>query len=1193
MSTSLPPPPSLGSSSPASSSVDRTRAKFSFWRGFLLVFFVLVLLVVLIFGALYVYLKMYPDVVSQKISEELQKHTGIEATFSGVDVTLFPLPALSFVDVKLTQKKFTLSVAYATVTPSLLDMVDGSFSLGHISLWRPVLQWRGQNIAVDASATRPMPTELTMASAGVVSSTSATSPMPVTSTTSNISATPPTDSLAVSSSVQKTTVTLATVEDMTKHLQDILNNADEYIPTLFFGSVVEVKHGKVIWEEGNIVAQCENIQSFLRLGSLGAVHGDMSFSSAYAFIAQKPYARLNDFSVEFSGDVFEDIEATLQTAFTVSGLVQQGHVTTKAKYTVASEDDDDDELQSNIALDEDSLLQLSWDTQGQLLWEGAPLAIQSTGIMEGHLEDILYFRDVRVQMEKDAALLNASLHVSNMAQPVLKGSIAVERLSLSQWFGFARNLPLGLQNTLDTIKGNVQFVMNMQGLDVHSVEAEAAHAHFTGKGGVESWSKPVIFLDIASDEVHLGQVYPEIEAKQPSALTFAHTPLLSTTPAAAQDIASKITVDYDIRIGTKKLLAWDLLLDSMSFRCSSAGVSKNQKIPKKHKNAVFLDFATEKFYGGRAEGEVILYTLPSKKMAYDITGILRNVQAEAPVKRIFGFTLFDGRISVDTSFTAQGASVSEFLLSKQGMAALRVDDGRFYGQSDKAFPFKLLTLASDFTAQNPAKVQGKTLPPSLNYKGHWNASLRAKDFSTKASWNGTVALTGQKYATVEFRDVPIRATLDLAPELTKLSSALTMNIDGRLSLNTKKHTASVTRAQASIPDFGSLHVSGEGAVDFAKELSWSVNFSGSTASLSELLWRVDEQVQSAVPATLPQRMTGSAKISFAKNLLRVEALSLRTDAMHVKGYIRRTFEAIPQWNFDLSLNSLNFDTLFAKNSSSATVQDLGKQESTERGHRAGTGMASPKKGVNLAGTWLDNLRAQGKLRLENLRIKKLLLQDVFIPIHIEKSRMTCDSITATMYEGTLYLQFTGHGQGNTLQSTLKAETQAVNLFALTQDLGMTTALSGPASVNLALQGPLTDSILAGLKGTWSVHVGRGFMQSRDGRGNLSGRPTYITSFSDNGTLEHGILRSHRFFLMGPDIQVTGGGFLNLVNNTLDMSLVADMGKLVDIPVRYYGSLNNPQRDLNDGAVILATIGTLGTGVFDLIGGIFDILFGAF
>ncbi len=814
----------------------------------------------------------------------------------------------------------------------------------------------------------------------------------------------------------------------------------------------------------------------------------------------------------------------------------------------------------------------------QVVWEGEPLSIQSQGNLEGNLREALYFKGVRWQMEKDAAVLDATLHIKDTAAPVLQGELKVERLSLPQWFGFARALPLGLRNTLDALQGHLHFVLDTQGLDVHKLSATAAEAHFTGRGGVKQWSKPVISLDIAGDFLQLKKVYPEIEAEDAPPLSFAHTPLLALSDATTkEEDASSVKVHYDIRIGTKKLLAWDLLAEDMSFRCSSAGVD-GEKVPEKHKDAVFLHFASEKLYGGRAEGDLTLYRLPSQDMAYDIRGIVRNVEAVKPVQRLFGYKFLEGRMNVDTTFTAKGGSVSEFLLSQQGMAALRIDNGQAYSRDGKAFPFILLTLASDFTAQNPSKVQGATLPPSLQYSGQWNGSLRTKEFSTRASWNGTASLTGQDYATLVLREVPARVNVSLSPILTDFSSPINMDVDGRFSLNTQTFTASVKGAQVSIPDFGSLHLSGNASMNFAKDFSCSADIKGGAASLSELLWRMSNQSKSLVPSGFPQRLKGSTKLTYAQNTLRLDALSLQAHPMHLKGSIQRTFSAKSAWNFTLSLNSFDFDAFFGRKSTHSGL------ENTSHKHQAS---AARSWG------WLRGFQAKGTFHLGNLHIKEMNISNISAPIHIENSRITCNPITASMYDGTLRLQFNGHVQGTALQSRIVMNTQDVSLFALTQDLGMQTALSGPASLSLTLEGPLLQDVLAGLHGKWNVHVGRGFMQSRNSRGNLTGKPTYISSFSDHGTLKQGVLHSQRFFLMGPDLQVTGKGQVNLLQNTLDMHLLANLDTVVDIPVRYFGSLSNPQRDLNDGAVVLATIGSLGTGIFDLLGGIFNILFGTF
>ncbi len=1123
-----------------SSSATTQKVRFSFWRIVLYVFLVLVLLVVMVFGGLYTYLKMYPDAVSQRISQELKKNIGVEASFSAVNVTVFPMPALSFVDVRLIQENFTLDVAYATVTPSLWDIIDGNYSLGHISLWRPILHWKQAEASQNGQE----------------------------------------ESFVFSSEKQKIDLSFS---ELTQSLQNELHTYVRNIPSYLFGSFLDIKHGKVVFEQQTMLLQCENVQSSFILGPLGYVKGNFGVASLQVLLNEKPYARLKNSMFLLSGDVHETLHATVQTELSMAEYIRQGKMTLTASYTlplVGDAANKDFFSAKTAALENVSLLKFYWDVQTQLFWQGADLAVHSRGALEGDIQDSIIFKDVRTQISEDVAVLNASLSMKgdresgNNTKPVLKGSLAVEQLSLPQWFSFARQLPLGIQNTLDNLKGTLHFELDAQGLEVHSLEAVAAFAHFTGKGGVKQWSKPVIFLDIESNELQLKDVYPEIEGKQAQALHWAQPPLVPLSDKTNLHDSHENTVGYDIRISTKKLLAWDLPMESMSFRCSPAG-QDGEKIPQKYEDAVVLEFGSENFYDGRAEAKVVLYSLATKESAYDITGILRNIRA-TPVQRLLGRKLFDGRISADTTFTATGSTLKDFLLSKNGMAALRVDSGRFYGNSGETVPFSRFTLASDFSARTKDKAQGAALPSHIMYNGQWNTSLQMQGMSAKASWNGAVELAGENYSTILLRNIPARVNLSLDPDLTGISSNFVADIDGKFSLNTKLQEFSVNAAHISVPNFGSLQLTGSGMLDMSEDLSWAAQLQGSTASLSELLWRVNAQGQAWLPVHFPQRVTGSVKLAYAKDTLRLDALNLRAHTMHLQGNVRRSFSQKSAWNFDLALNAFDYDTFFA---------------GSNKG-KSGAQGASGTKAAN-SWDWLKKLRAEGEVRLKSLRVKKLHIRNVNIPIKIENSRIVSKPIRGTLYEGSLKASFDGRLHNAILQSHIIAETHGVNLFALTQDLGMSTALSGPAQLSLSLKGPLLANFLAGLEGTWSVQVGRGFMQSRDARGNLSGKPTYITSFSDNGTLIRGILQSQRFALHGADIAVVGNGHLDLLQNTLDMRLVADVGKVVDIPVRYYGALDNPKRDLDDGAVILATIGTLGTGVFDLIGGIFDILFGTF
>ena len=96
----------------------------------------------------------------------------------------------------------------------------------------------------------------------------------------------------------------------------------------------------------------------------------------------------------------------------------------------------------------------------------------------------------------------------------------------------------------------------------------------------------------------------------------------------------------------------------------------------------------------------------------------------------------------------------------------------------------------------------------------------------------------------------------------------------------------------------------------------------------------------------------------------------------------------------------------------------------------------------------------------------------------------------------------------------------------------------------------------------------------------------------NAKISGGILRTNDFALMGPELRLTGSGWIDLAKETLDMNFVADMNNLPNIPLRLHGTFEHPETDIKGGMVILNAIGGIFTGIFgflgDMLGGIIGI-----
>ncbi len=1132
-------------------------------------------LLLTLFVLMFTFVKLYPQEIRQRISHELQQATGMELQFSGIDMALLPLPALSFADVQLDHKDFSLQVAYATLRPDVLPLFQGRVSLGDISLWRPHFLLK-QGLASSApNKAAPLASSVTTSTLG---QTTTAADAPVVSSKSSAEQLPHPSQQAM--------------EHVGAIVEAFLQDFSQQVPEFLYGSSVEILHGSVLLDQENWSMKCDSLHTHVELGVLGALDGTIRFDVASFFIQDQVFAKVQAFNLTLGGDLDDRLTVHVQSKGSMENLLEQTEVDIALTYTL--QDSLTQVMSRVLPLSEKNQaqgrasLQGQWSIKTDLVWHDVPIPVHSSGFVRGNLQNTLHIQNMKGQLGEDSLTLNAAVHLQDLSNPTVDGHIAISQFSLTQWFGFARHMPPGLQHVLHRISGDLDFAITKDGLEVPRLKAQAAEGDFTGKGGVKSWSKAVVFLDLHAPLLYLKKVYAEAEGLKPSPLSFLHKPLTpepGSPEAQADSGPDSISVDYDINVSADTVMAWELPIKTFHFRVYPMGLDE-KTFDKKHENAAVLGFKAKDFFGGRAEGKAILYRNANDVSAYDISALLRNVRAQRPVERLIGRALFDGRMSADASVTSEGVYAGEFLVALAGSASLRVENGHFYGRSKQKVPFKLMTAAGTVRGQNDAKVSGAQWPPKLEYKGQWRASLDTKDISAKSTWNGSLEFIDEDYGTVSLSDIPGSVQVTFSPELTSLPNSTEVHFSTLLSLNTTKGIVSLAKAKGTVPSLANMQASGFGELNFSKDIVWKATVATKTNALSQVLGALDDEGRPLLPPTAPQNATLSANMSYAKSLLRLDSLAMQVQDMKISGKLQRTFTAKPAWTFDLFADVFDYDVLFGK-----------KKKSSSAKNALGSSVipATAQSERPLSWRWLEDFNAKGTVRMGTYRMNKVQVQDVVAPVKISAATLDCTPTKAKFYGGDALINFKGTVKDAALHSQLGVVTKGANLFALSEDLQLETVIAGTADFWISAQGPIRYSrdIPSAFDGTWRLQVGTGFLQSRDKKGKLTGSPTYIKFFRDMGVITKGVLESHKFELRGDGLKALGHGKVDLVKDTLDMNLVVSTGGLSDIPVRFYGDLSDPQRDVHTGAVLLSALGSLGMGVFDIIGGIFGAFFSLF
>ncbi len=1076
----------------------------------------LILLILILLAGAAAFLYKNPEALSKHIVTRLKEHTGIETSFTSVEVTLLPLPALALSGVVLEYEQVKLEIAYATARPAILPLLRGNFAIGHASLLRPTVSGS------------------------------------ITSNTSKDNDEPSQDNILTA-------------------LQSAPLNIP--IPSVFFGCDFSMLDGRINLNYGDEQYKVENIQAEIDFDRKGRVAASISLDSAEIAQNKSIMAQAKSLNFHMSGltphGMLDELILNLSTQIHVADILEQ------AKISLAFN------MEAAGPIHEDALIHMldmlngKFSISGNLMWHKQPIPLVLAGDLRGHGDASVEFINTNLQLDQDKLTLNATLNNVLSKSPSLDGHIAIERLSLTQWFGFARNLPSGLQKTLHEIgPGELQFSIDKKGLKVPMIRASAVGANFKGDGGVSDWSKVVVYLDLMGDEVSLVKAFPETEGVEVTAPAFPYPPL-TPIPGSPEAInSSGPTIDYDINIGSKKVITWDLTASDVSFRCIPA--EKGTKVnPKNYPNAVLLDFGIGKFYGGRGESKTILFRTDDNRSGYDITAILRNVGAKDSLSILAGREVMGGHISLDASVVSYGATLGQFLINKSGEVSMRVDNGFFTSKEKVRTSFEQFNTAGKFDSAPLTKKMVKRMPEVLRYNGQWRANLKRSDLYAETNLNGILTFVGRTYTDLILDKVSGKSSLTLSPEITGLTKEIIAQIDGKISLNTEKSTTGLHNAHISIPALADLNFSASAELDYMKDTKWSADVNAQTKELSALLAALSNDGISPIEKSAPQNLKMQSIIKGNASGIAFTNLKLELDNMSASGSIHKSSDERPLFDIKLKCGLLDLDKLFSDSKTKPEKE-----------------IKSPKP-WSLA--WLRDYDATGHIDIELLRIYKSNSIDVHIPIDMQKGVLKLKPVIASFYGSPAHIIFEGKALGDALHLQGGAQVEKANMLQLSNDLKLETAIGGKGSLWLSAQGVLTHSktILPLMDGTWRIKIENGFLQSRKPDGSLIGKPTHISELQDAGPLSNGILYSKNLIIKGPDLNVTGSGKVDLVKAKLDMNLIASVAGIDNISVHYYGDIDNPQRDIHTGSLIVGALSTFGLGIFDVIGGLFEGLFSLF
>ncbi len=842
----------------------------------------------------------------------------------------------------------------------------------------------------------------------------------------------------------------------------------------------------------------------------------------------------------------------------------------------------------------DGLWVVAGSLDGALTQNGQPIPFSLDGTARlaeagGSRVDL---NNLRFTLDADSGRLDGTLHLPGSEPPRLRGHLSMRRLSLTQWLGFARDLVPGLQLALDNITDvAADFDLDSEGLRVPAISAACSGSRFSGTGGVPRWDKPVVTLELAAQQVNLGLAIPEAVGQRPRQPAFPYAPLTSFDPrpecwdqlaqrerptAASSSDTSDATDDlgYDIRLSARHLLYGPLRLQDARVNISpgkpaSTGLGRAR-----------LDVRAA-LYDGTLTAQATIGGGP-EKTEFDIVAGLKNVKASALGEHLPALPLRGGRLQADTTLRSVGGDIPAFLANLSGKVAFRADNGSLAATA-RPLDYGRLALTLDLR-------QGRWKQGRAGLSGAWHLALEGKKLLADSRLDGTLWIGGGSRVALEDCDARLHVTTDR--DVSGLPQGIDLKLLGRL--NARLHPPQLALHQTDISALGAHYA---GSLTLAVGNS-GPSLAGSGSLRCDDLPRTLSLVRDPAPK-LPQALRTlhlQGDWEYAASRLALKNCATRLLDTDIQGETSITFQAVPHIHLALTSPLVDIDALRLRLNPEEAAADARREEQIRAARAAGRPIPAPPRppaGEPWDLRFLQRFSLEGSLHADRVHSWKIALTDVRVPLKLADGRLDYD-MQANLYGARL--RNNGHVQFDRgLKVENRLSVNAFDLAAASAARGGEARVSGKASVEVAATAALNASgqMPAALNGTWKLLVRDGSHQPLDKQGREKGKPTRFSRLSASGNLRQGIARSGDLFMRSEDMNVTGGGWINLVDETLDCSLSVDTPTMNDIPVRVYGSLHNVKTSISAGTVLLYALSGIAQGLTGLVGGLLDGALGLF
>ncbi len=373
---------------------------------------------------------------------------------------------------------------------------------------------------------------------------------------------------------------------------------------------------------------------------------------------------------------------------------------------------------------------------------------------------------------------------------------------------------------------------------------------------------------------------------------------------------------------------------------------------------------------------------------------------------------------------------------------------------------------------------------------------------------------------------------------------------------------------------------GSGVLSGLSEMQLTGVFAAKVPAVADLLQRNAIEVE--LPAGVVNSVDAKFGFTLAENNLKVSQLDVKVDEMTLQGSVGLNNLDKPGYEFDLTINKLDLDSLLASMEEGASAEGEAAPETPSTGEQLLLPVA-PLRGLNI----------DGKAKIGQFITTGLTLDDVNIVVKSDKNVLRVVPVTAKLFGGSMETQLTYDVSKDVPSMKTVNKVENVNIGDLLQALDITEKITGTGnlSTNLTAGGADADQMISSINGDIGFRLFDGAIRGYDLQASLlelektvkslqgketteESSPAAETKFAEfSGSLvaKDGVFTNNDLNMKAPLFRVQGEGVIDLPKDRLDYKLNINVVETVEgqggaslgdlkgtrIPFKIYGPLAEP------------------------------------